>query len=118
MNLRRQDQKAYQKSSFFTSIALKDNAGNPLRLSEGEMIIFGIREFCGGDLIVKKVLTSDDEIGGVYPIVLSPEEMNVIPTRYYYDVSVQFTDGSFIKIVPKSNFDLCESFTEKEEEEE
>lgn len=114
--LKQQNQTAYQKSSFFTSIALKTPAGEPLRLSAGEKIIFGIKKSIASSYIVKKVLTPEHELNGVYPVVLTPEELNKIPERYYYDASVQFPDGSFIKIVPKSNFDLLDSITEKEEE--
>ena len=118
----RQDQTAYHKASWFCSIRLKNENGEPLRLSEGEKLVFGVKaDHTDTGYIVKKVLTADDEIDGGYPIVLTPYEMTltpghnpISPDRYWYDVSVQSPDGSFIKIVPQSAFIIKPSFTEKE----
>ena len=108
----RQDLKAYQKSTFTQSLVLKNENNEDVTLSEGEKIIFGVKAHYSGDHIIKKVLTEDDN--GVYHISISPEELNITPQRYYYDVSIQTLSGSFEKIIPKSNFDVLESETEKE----
>lgn len=115
MKIYEQPQTAYQKASWFCDLVLKNENGEPLRLSAGEKIIFGIkRTQADSAYVVKKVLTSSDEINGVYPISLTPEQLSVVPVWYYYDVGVQFTDGSFIKVIPKSLFDIRASITEKE----
>ena len=115
MEIYEQPQTAYQKASWFCDLVLKNENGEPLRLSSGEKIIFGIkRTQTDSTYVVKKVLTSSDEINGVYPILLTPEQLSVVPMWYYYDVGVQFTDGSFIKVIPKALFDIRASITEKE----
>ena len=108
----RQDLKAYQKSTFTQSLVLRNEDNEDITLSEGEKIIFGVKAHYSGDYIIKKVLTEDDN--GVYHISISPEELNITPQRYYYDVSIQTLSGSFEKIIPKSVFDVLESETEKE----
>ena len=108
----RQDLKACQKATFTQSLILKNEDEENITLSEGEKIIFGVKSHYSGDYIIKKVLTESDN--GVYHISISPEELNITPQRYYYDVSIQTLSGSFEKIIPKSNFDVLESETEKE----
>ena len=115
MGIYRQDQAAYQKSSFFCDIRLKNESGEPLRLSSDEKIIFCVKSsFMDDNALVEKVLTADDEINGVYPIMLTPEEMDALPGRYWYDIGIQFPDGSFIRAIPKSAFIIHESYAEKE----
>lgn len=115
MKIYEQPQKAFQKSSWFCELALKNENGEPLRLSAGEKIVFGIKySHTDNSYAVKKVLTSSNEVNGVYPVMLTPEELSVVPTRYFYDVGIQFSDGTFIKVVPKSNFDIEASITQKE----
>ena len=115
MAIYRQDKQAYQGTSYFDSIALQNDNGQQLVLSEGEKIIFGVKSHYTGDYILKKVFTSADEVNGKYPLNLTPEEMDILPERYYYDVSVHTADGQFIKIVPESLFEVLESVTRKEE---
>lgn len=110
----RQDRQAYQSASYFDTVELKNNLKQPILLSDGEKIIFGVKAHYTGDYIIKKVLTSADEIGGKYPIYLTPEEMDIMPGRYYYNIGVQTTGGDFIPIVPKSIFDVFETETRKE----
>ena len=110
----RQDLKAYQKTTFTQSLVLRNEDNEDITLSEGEKIIFGVKAHYSGDYIIKKVLTSDDDDNGVYHISISPEELNITPQRYYYDVGIQTASGAFEKIIPKSNFDVLESETEKE----
>ena len=115
MKIYEQPQTAYQKASWFCDLVLKNENGEPLRLSAGEKIIFGIKRTpADSAYVVKNVLTSSDEVNGVYPISFTPEQLSVDPVWYYYDVGVQFTDGSFIKVIPKSLFDIRASITEKE----
>ncbi len=114
MKIYQQHKQAYQAASFFDSIVLQNDSGQQLVLSEGEKIIFGVKSHYTGDYVIKKVFTSADEVNGKYPLNLTPEEMDILPERYYYDVSVQTADGQFIKIVPESFFDVYESITRKE----
>ena len=110
-----QHQGACRKSSWFAGVALSDSSREPVRLGSGDKLIFGIkRDPEDTAYTVRKVLTSADELGGVYTISLTPEDLNVTPDRYFYDIGVQTEDGSFIKIVPLSPFDICPNITEKE----
>ena len=113
-NIYRQDQKAFYKSSWFCTIALKDKNGQSITLSHGDKLIFGVRSDFDDGYLIKKVLTNDTELNGGYPIAVSPEEMSMQPGRYYYDISVQTENGDFIKIVPASRFTVYKSYTEKE----
>ena len=113
-NIYRQDQKAFYKSSWFCTIALKDKNGQSITLSHGDKLIFGVKLTYDGRYLVKKILTEESEIDGVYPIKVSTEEMTMLPGRYYYDISVQTENGDFIKIVPPSHFTVYKSYTEKE----
>lgn len=117
MLLRKQNLTAYRKSSWFCTLNLKNENGEPLRLSAGEKIIFGIKSSYNDPVyVLKKVITSDGEIDGTYPIYLAPEELSIIPKRYSYDIGIEYQDGTFIKIVPESDFYVKTNITEKEEE--
>ena len=110
----KQDKQAYQAASYFDCITLKNDLEQPMTLSQGEKIIFGVKAHYAGDYIIKKVLTSADEMNGKYQIYLTPEEMDIMPGRYYYNIGVQTSGGDFIPIVPKSVFDVLETETRKE----
>ncbi len=117
MILHKQNRTAFRKSSWFCTLKLVNENGEPLRLSEREKIIFGIKSSCNDSVyVIRKILTSDDEINGAYPICCSPEELSIVPKRYSYDVGVQYEDGTFIRIVPESDFYVKTNITEKEEE--
>lgn len=111
----KQNVQAYYKASFFTNIKLLDADGRQLRLSTGERLIFGVKKsYDDVSYLLKKVLNKDNEINGEYTVSFTPEQMSIIPGRYFYDVSVQYPSGVFIKIIPKSGFIINDTYTVKE----
>lgn len=116
MELKRQDKKIYQAASYFDSIRLQNDSGEPVLLPAGAKIIFGVKDYFTSNYLIKKVLDQNDELDGVYTIYLTPEDTDKLPAEYYYDVSVQTAEGDLIKIVPKSVFRIAESITRKETE--
>lgn len=114
MEIYRQDKIVYQATSYFDSIALVDENGTSVTLESGDKLIFTVKAHHSGDCIIKKVLTADDIFEGAYPINVTPEELDIPPGRYFYDVRLQKANGDFLPIVPKSNFDVLETESRKE----
>lgn len=113
IELKQQDVKWYRGTSYDDSIVLQNENKEPISLSSGDKIIYGIKPHYSDECILERVLTSDDEIGGEYPIHFTPEEMDLEPDEYEYDASVQTADGEFIKIIPPSKFEILKSVTMK-----
>lgn len=111
----RQDKKAYHAATFSDYVLLKSRKGEPVLLPAGAKIIIGVKSFSDGNYVLHRTLTSENEDNGIYPYCFTPEEMNIPPGRYFYDISVQTLDGHLYKVVPRSNFDVLESYTEKEQ---
>ena len=114
MEIYRQDKTVYQSTSHFESIALVDENGTSVTLESGDKLIFTVKAHYTGDHIIKKILTASDIFEGAYPINVTPEELDIPPNRYFYDVSLQHSNGDIEKIVPLSNFDVMPSMTKKE----
>ena len=113
IKLRRQDVQCYRGTTYDDSRALQNENEEPASLSSGDKIIYGIKPHYSDECILERVLTSRDEINGEYPIHFTPEEMDIEPDEYEYDVSVQTADGDFIKIIPPSTFEILKSVTKK-----
>ena len=113
IELQRQDVKWYQGTSYNDSIVLQNENKEPVSLSSGDKIIYGIKPHYSEECILEKVLTLQDEINGEYPIHFTPEEMDIEPDEYEYDAGVQTSDGEFIKIIPPSTFEILKSITKK-----
>lgn len=114
MKIFRQDKQAFQATTFTDSISLVDEDENPVSLSSGEKLIFTVKSHYSADSIVKRVFTSNDILDGAYSINITPEELDIPPGRYFYDVRLQKTNGDFVPIVPKSLFDVLETESRKE----
>lgn len=95
------------------TIAIETADGEPYTLQTGDTIRFGVRPCFGGNKIIFKTLTSSDEVDGEYPLTLAPEDTNIAPQRYFYDVSLQLADGSLYDIVPADYFIVKDSVTFK-----
>ena len=113
IELKRQDVQCYRGTTYDDSITLQHENKEPVSLSSGDKIIYGIKPRYSDTCILEKVLTLRDEINGVYPIHFTPEEMNIEPDEYEYDASIQTTDGNFVKIIPPSTFEILKSVTMK-----
>lgn len=114
MEIYRQDKTVYQATSYFDSIALVDENGTSTTLSSGDKLIFTVKSHHTGNYIIKKILTASDIFEGTYPFGITPEELDIPPGRYFYDVRLQKANGDFLPIVPKSNFDVLETESRKE----
>lgn len=85
-------------------------------LQTGDKIRFGVRPCFGGDYVILKKLTSENELNGKYPLMLAPEDTNITPQRYFYDISLQLADGSCHDIVKSQYFIVKNSVTFKGDE--
>ena len=94
-------------------ISVEDADGEPYTLESGGKIRFGVRNTSGGNKLIYKELTSEDEVDGEYPLTLTPENTNIAVGRYLYDVSLQTSDGDLYDIVPADYFIVKDSVTFK-----
>ena len=83
-------------------ITLTDHDGNLRALSSGEKIIFGLKRKCTDTdlLFVKAALPVDL---GLYNVELCPEDTDLEPGKYFYDVGLQ-SGGDYFNIVEPSPF--------------
>lgn len=106
-----------QSRTLYRTISIKNKfTKEPYILQEGDKIRFGVRPVFGGDYVILKKLTSANEVNGKYPLMLAPEDTNIIPQRYFYDVSLQLADGSCHDIVKSQYFIVKSSVTFKGDE--
>lgn len=94
-------------------ITVEDADGDAYTLQTGDTIRFGVRNVSGGNKLIYKELTSADEVDGKYPLELTPEDTNITPGRYLYDISLQLADGSLYNIVPADYFIVKDAVTHK-----
>ena len=99
--------------TLYLIIDLTDVDDEPYTLESGDKIRFGVRNVSGGNKLIYKELTSSDEVDGKYPLKLTPENTNINPGRYLYDVSLQTSDGDLYDIVPADYFIVKDSVTFK-----
>lgn len=101
-----------QGRTVYLTISPKDKATNePYMLKEGDKIKFGVRPIFGGDYVILKTLTSANEINNKYPLVLTPQDTNIKPRRYFYDCSIELADGSKHDIQKADLFMVKDSVT-------
>lgn len=94
-------------------ISVDDADDDTYTLQTGDKIRFGVRAVSGGSKLIYKELTSEDEVDGEYPLTLTPENTNITPNRYLYDVSLQTSSGELYDIVPADYFIVKDSVTYK-----
>ena len=102
-----------QGGTLYLIINLTDIDNNPYTLESGDKIRFGVRNVSGGNKLIYKELTSADEVDGTYPLELTPEDTNITPGRYLYDISIQLADGSLYDILPVDYFMVKDAVTFK-----
>ena len=94
----------YQGRTLYRTIRIKAD-GQPYTLQSGEKILFGVkRGKWSGEYLIFKTLTSNDEIGGGYPLVLTPEDTDILTGYHKYDVGVALSDGSYHDIQSNDDF--------------
>ena len=106
----------YQGNSVYITVLLADIINDSsYQLSAGDKLIFGVkRKKNANEFVIKKILTSADELDGEYTFSFTPEDMNIFPCRYYYDVGLQFSDGGFETVVHPSRFKVIGTVAGKE----
>ena len=95
------------------TISIEDADGEPYTLQTGDTIRFGVRNVSGGNKLIYKELTSEDEVDEEYPLTLTPENTNIAVGRYLYDVSLQLSSGELYDIVSADYFIVKDSVTFK-----
>ena len=106
----------YQGNSVYITVLLADIINDSsYQLATGDKLIFGVkRNKNSSSFVIKKTLTSADEFDGQYTFSFTPEDMNIFPCRYYYDVGLQFSDGGFETVVHPSRFRVIGTVAGKE----
>ncbi len=106
----------YQGNSVYITVLLADIINDSsYQLATGDKLIFGVkRNKNSSSFVIKKTLTSADEFDGQYTFSFTPEDMNIFPCRYYYDVGLQFADGGFETVVHPSRFRVIGTVAGKE----
>ena len=105
----------YRGNSVYITVLLTGENDSPYQLATGDKLIFGIKKNKNSSsFIIKKILTSADELDGQYTFAFTPEDMNIYPCRYWYDVGLQFSDGGFKTVVHPSRFKVIGTVTGKE----
>ncbi|MED9970004.1 MAG: hypothetical protein UFA98_08355 [Ruminococcus sp.] len=106
-------------STFFGRIELTDRDQNVVLLEETDKLIFTVRKGYyseeEGNPLIKKVITPDREIEGGYCFELTPEETDLNPGTYYYDIGVQCENGEFYHIDMIDEFIINPSVSRNED---
>lgn len=102
----------YRGNSVYITVLLTGENNSPYQLVTGDKLIFGVkRNKNSSSFVIKKILTSADELDGQYTFHLTPEDMSIFPCRYYYDIGLQFADGEFKTVVHPSRFRVIGTVT-------
>ena len=112
--LKKQPLYAYKGATFEDCIVLRNERDEIQFLEDGNVLVFGIRPHYSGECIIQRTWTVGDEADNAYFINLTPEETDIEPDEYKYDVSIQTADGDFYKVIPESPFVVLESTTKKQ----
>ena len=82
----------------------------PIKLGEGDKILFTVRS-PSGKIYIKKILTNDDyDEDNNITIKLEPiDTINIKPFNYVYDLLLVFADGSAYTYVDTSNFIITQA---------
>lgn len=108
------DLNIYRGTTFEGYISLTDMSGNCYLTSDGDELIFGVREGLASaaeangesEDILRCVITPEDEIMGVYPFIFTPEQTMLPEKTYYYYAAVRFSDGEYYLVTAYSAFDV------------
>ena len=106
--------KVFQGNTLYLTIVLTDETGSTYHLAIGDKLIFGVKRHNDSAYIIKKVLTSANELNDRYTFALTPENMSITPCRYTYDIGLQFANGDFKTVVSPSIFKVVGVSARKE----
>ena len=104
-------------STFFGTISITDCDNNRIVLSNTDKLIFTVKKHQDNEdesPVIKKVMIPNRQSEGEYVFELTPEETDLSPGIYYYDVGVQRSNGEFYHIDIPDQFIIKESISRKE----
>lgn len=106
-------------TTYFFRIRITDGNKNTVLLTDTDKLIFTVNKRLiesNDDPVIKKIMTSDDELEGCYGFELTPEDTADISTgTYYYDAGVQRENGEFYRIMIPDQFIIKSSLSRKED---
>ena len=108
-------------STFFGKINITDRDHNGILLAENDKLIFAVKKHLYDDTetpVIKKIITADRQFEGGYCFELTPEETDLTPDTYYYDIGVQRENGEFYHVCKPCQFNIHPSITRKENQNE
>lgn len=106
----------YRGTSYSLSIQIFDKDGTEFELGDNDKIIFGVKSSVNVDsenYIIKKILTLNDKTKDGYILNLTPEDTDLLPTTYAYDIGVQFSNGDYQIVIPPIDYQLKGNFRVK-----
>lgn len=106
-------------TSYFFRIRITDDQKNTVLLTNTDKLIFAVKKGLNDsndEPVIKKIMTSNDELEGCYGFELTPEETANTPVgTYYYDAGVQRDNGEFYRIMIPDQFFIKSSLARKED---
>ena len=110
---------ARKATTYFFRIRIKDRQKNTVLLTDTDKLIFTVKknpDNSNEQPVIKKIMTSDDELEGCYGFELTPEDTADVSTgTYYYDAGVQRENGEFYRIMIPDQFIIKSSLSRKED---
>ena len=106
----KQDIEIIRGTSNTLNIAVTDANGEPLTLSDGEVIIFGVKKRTEHEkCLIKKIITKVTD--GVCSVEISPADTESMDFgKYSYDVGLK-SGNDYFNIIPCSEFRVCDNVT-------
>ena len=90
--------------------------GKDYKLQPNEILRFGVKEnVIHNKYLIRKEWTADEMSEGIFVLKIMPEDTINLPIKKYkYDIGLQ-RDDDYYKIIPESDFLICENITKWEE---
>lgn len=83
---------------------------NPYTLLDGDKIVFTVKDKYNGKVLIQKIATKDNyDTEGNILIKLSPEETNLFPFKYIYDVFFINQNGDVYTYINCSIFEIVKA---------
>ena len=106
-------------TTYFFRIRITDDNKNTVLLTDTDKLIFTVKKGLNDSNeqpVIKKVMTSDNELEGCYGFEITPEDTADMPIgTYYYDAGVQRENGEFYRIMIPDQFFIKSSLARKED---
>lgn len=99
--------------SAYITLEITDGSGNPIELTENDIVRCQVREQANGGKILfsGEILRDSDLVWYIHP-----EDTAGMPVKEYrWDAEVEFENGDVFTFIPDSPFELLSEVTEDEE---